>query len=65
MNGYIALYKEERVELEAKTTLAAQQEATRRFQAMPKFKRRKVAGSDVSVYLAEKDGETVTHAPDF
>jgi len=60
LNGYIALWREERVEVYAETTFAAQQAAIEELK--PVAGRRKVHPSDVTVVLAEKNGATVTHA---
>ena len=62
MNGYICLWKGKRCEVEAETSYAAQQKAVETFR---RTSRKKVKGYDVSVTLAEKNGEQVTHAPTF
>ena len=54
MNGYIALYRNKRLEVYAETSYAAQKEAAKQFKAKRDW--------EVTVYLAEKDGEPVTHA---
>jgi hypothetical protein len=54
VNGYIALYRGRRAEISADTSYEAQQKA------VAIFKARKVW--EVSIYLAEKNGETVTHS---
>lgn len=59
MNGYIAFYNGKQAELYAETSYAAYSQAVDHFK-VPKSKR-----SMVSVVLAEKDGEQVTHAPVF
>jgi hypothetical protein len=59
MNGYICFYKGQRTEVYAETTLKAQDKAREEFQR--KYPRRKIKGSEISVNLAEIDGETVTH----
>ncbi|NQY44178.1 MAG: hypothetical protein HRT87_12650 [Legionellales bacterium] len=61
-NGYIALYKDKKIEVYADTTYQAQQLALVEFQ---KNSRRKIKGYDVSVFLCEKNGESVTHTVDF
>ncbi len=53
MNGYIAFYRGKRIEVYADTKLAAQGLAALQFKAKKAW--------DVTVVLAEKDGETVTH----
>lgn len=55
MNGYIAFYKGKRIEVYAPTLYEAQKLATRRFRARQPY--------EVTVVLAEKDGEQVTHDP--
>lgn len=59
-NGYIAHWKGQTCEVSADTSYAAQQKATTVFQA--KAGRRKVKKSDVTVMIAEKDGEPVVHS---
>lgn len=54
--GFIAFYGAERLEIYAPSLYAAKQEAVRL------FKVRKKQEHLVSVTLAEKDGETVTHS---
>lgn len=51
--GYIAFYKGRRLELYASGQLAARDEAARQFKAKKPY--------EVTVVLAEKDGETVIH----
>lgn len=53
MYGYIAFYKGKRVEVFAESSYAAQQKAAQMFKARKSY--------DVTVMLAEKNGETVTH----
>jgi ATP-dependent DNA ligase len=55
MNGYIAFHKGRRVEVYASSSYDAQQRAA----AMLKVKATK--SYEVTVVLAEKDGEQVTH----
>jgi len=55
MNGYIAFYKGRRAEVYADTVLAAQQKAAALFKARKSY--------EVTVVLAEKNGEQVTHTP--
>lgn len=56
-NGYIAFYKGKQIEVYADTKYAAQQEAAKLFKAKKSY--------DVTVELAEKDGEPVVHLPLF
>ncbi len=58
MNGYIAFYKGQRKEVYADTLLAAQEEATKQFQ---QGVRRKIKPGEVTVALAELDGEPYIH----
>lgn len=62
MNGYVAMWQGETADVYADTLYEAQQIATQIFQGGT---RRKVKGYDVSVYLAEKDGEQVVHVATF
>jgi len=57
MNGYIAFYKGKRIEVYADTKYNAQQEAAKQFKAKKSY--------DVTVVLAEKDGQEVIHTADF
>ena len=57
MNGYVAFYKGKRIEVYAETKYAAQQEAAKQFKAKKSY--------DVTVVLAEKDGQEVIHTADF
>jgi len=57
MNGYICLYNGKRIEVYAETTYKARQKAADIFKVRPKQEYK------ISVYLAEKDGEQVTHNP--
>lgn len=54
MNGYICFYKNKRVEVYANTSYEAQQEAARKLNVR--------RSSEISVHLAEKCGEQVTHS---
>lgn len=56
-NGYIAFYKGKQVEVMADSSYQAQQKAAAHFKAKKSY--------DVTVMLAEKEGEQVTHVPDF
>jgi hypothetical protein len=53
MNGYVAIYKGKRIEVYAETSYKAQMKAAELFKAKKSY--------DVTVMLAEKNGETVTH----
>jgi hypothetical protein len=55
MNGYVCFYRGKRCEVHATTTYEAQKKAAVVFKAKKTY--------DVSVTLAEKDGETVIHKP--
>ena len=57
MNGYVCFYKNQRIEVRAPTSYAAQQEAARLLKARKSH--------EVTVVLAEKNGEQVTHTPTF
>ena len=57
MNGYIAIYKGKQIEVHAETSYKAQLKAAEQFKAKKSY--------NVNVMLAEKDGEQVTHNPDF
>ena len=59
MNGYIALWKGQRTEVYAGSLYGAKLAAIAEFEKTSG--RRKVKSHDVSVYLAEKNGEQVTH----
>ena len=53
MNGYIAYYKSRRTEVYANTLYEAQLKAAEFFKARKSY--------EVTVGLAEKDGEQITH----
>ena len=55
MNGYIAFYRGQRHEVMAMTKYEAQQAAAKYFKARKTW--------EVTVVLAEKNGEQVTHNP--
>lgn len=55
MNGYIAFFGENRIEVHADTSYAAQQKAIAHFR--PAKSKRHL----VTVHLAEQNGEQVTH----
>ena len=53
MNGYICFYRGKRVEVHADTTIEAQTKAAAVFKAKKAY--------EISVHLAEKAGEPVSH----
>jgi accessory gene regulator protein AgrB len=53
MNGYIAFYKGKQIEVYAPTSYEAQQLAAKQLKAKKSY--------EVTVMLAERDGEQVTH----
>jgi hypothetical protein len=55
MNGYIAFYKGKQHEVHAATSYEAQKKAAEHFKARKSY--------EVTVVLAEKDGQQVTHTP--
>lgn len=57
LNGYVCFHKGRRFEIYSDTTGNAQQLCAK----INKIKR----AQDITVVLAEKGGETVTHTPDF
>lgn len=57
MNGYIAFYRGKKIEVYADTSYEAQKKAADVFKAKKPY--------EVSVVLAEKDGQQVTHKPVF
>jgi hypothetical protein len=57
MNGYIAFYKGRKAEIHAATAYEAQQKAAALFKARKSY--------EVTVVLAEKNGQQVTHTPTF
>lgn len=59
MNGYVCFYNSDRVEVHADTALQAAEKGRELFQK--KYPRRKVKSYEVHPYLAEKDGQQVTH----
>lgn len=54
MNGYIAFYRGKRIEVRANTSYEAQQKAAAILKAKKSY--------EVSVMLAEADGEQVVHS---
>lgn len=59
MNGYVCFYNQKRIEVRAETSYAAQQEAARVLRVPAKKQ------YQISVWLAEKDGQPVVHSPTF
>lgn len=55
MNGYLAFYRGKQIEVHATTSYEAQQKAASVFKARKAY--------EVTVMLAEKDGQQVTHTP--
>ena len=53
MNGYVAFYRGKQMEVHADTSYQAQQIAAKAFKAKKSW--------EVTVVLAEQNGETVTH----
>ena len=53
MNGYLAFYKGKQLEVYASSSYEAQQKAAALFKARKSY--------EVTVMLAEKDGQQVTH----
>jgi hypothetical protein len=63
MNGYICFYESDRVEVYANTLYEAKEKALKLFAI--KYPRRKIKSYMTSAHLAEKNGQQVTHIPDF
>ncbi|MPS58838.1 MAG: hypothetical protein E2594_16970 [Pseudomonas sp.] len=59
MNGYVAFYNDQRLEVYARDLWAAKQQVIEQLK-VPKSKQHMV-----SVILAEKDNQPVIHTPDF
>lgn len=57
MNTYIAFYRGRKATVVSPTSYAAQQQAAQFFKAKKDY--------EVTVMLVEKDGQPVTHTPDF
>ena len=57
MNGYVCFYKGRRIEVYAETLYAAQQKAATLLRAKRIY--------EVTVHLAEKNGEPVVHIADL
>lgn len=57
MNGYVCFYKGKKCEVHAETTFEAQKKAAVIFKAKKAY--------EITVVLAEKNGEQVTHTADF
>jgi hypothetical protein len=53
MNGYLAFYKDKKLEVHAETSYKAQLEAAKQFKAKKNY--------EVTVILCEVDGEQITH----
>lgn len=60
MNGYIAFYGNDRAEVRSNTTIEARDRAIAIFQK--RNPRQRIKPFEVSVLLAEKGSEQVTHA---
>ena len=56
MNGYIAFYRGKSLNVQADTSYQAQQKAAALFKARKSY--------EVTVVLAEKDGQPVVHKPE-
>lgn len=61
VNGYVAFWNGRQTEVYAETSLKARDKAVEEFQKRSRAK--KVKPYEVTVILAEKDGEPVTHDP--
>ena len=59
MNRYLCYWKNKSADLQAETSYQAQLKAQKYFQ---KQERRKVKACDITVVLAEKNGEPVIHS---
>ena len=57
MNGYIAMYKDKKIEVYAESSYQAQLKAAQIFKAKKSY--------EVDVYLCEVEGKEVTHTPTF
>ena len=55
MNGYVCFYKNKRIEVYSDTSYHAQVEAAKILKAKKSY--------EITVVLAEKNGEQVVHAP--
>lgn len=55
MNEYVCFYKGRRIEVQAETSYQAQQKAAKMINVGPRKQ------CEITVVLAEKDGEAVTH----
>lgn len=58
-NGYVCFYGKKRIEVYAETSYGAQCAAAKQLGVSPKKQ------YQITVVLAEKNGQPVTHAPDF
>ena len=57
MNGYVCFYKGKRYEMYADSAYGAQQTCAKLYKIKKSY--------DITVVLAEKDGQQVVHKPDF
>ena len=57
MNGYICLYKGKKIEVYAESTYEAQKKCALENKIKKSY--------EISVYLAEKNGEQITTVPEF
>jgi hypothetical protein len=57
MNGYVCFYRNKRYEVYAETSHAAQVKCAAQYKIKKAY--------EITVMLTEKDGEQVTHTPDF
>ena len=57
MNGYIAMYRGKKIEVYADSSYEAQQKAAKEFKAKKSY--------EVSVYLCEKQDQTVLQSTSF
>lgn len=63
MNGYVCFWKGQRIEVRSTTSYNAQ---TAAYNVLTdRYPRRKIKAHDITVVLAEKDGDTVVHHPLF
>ena len=57
LNGYIGFYKGKKYEIYSDTSLHAQQEIAKKYNIKKPY--------EITIMLAEKEGKSVTHAPEF
>jgi len=55
MNGYVCFYKGKKYEIEANTSYHAQQTLAKKYNIKKSY--------EITVMLAEKGGESITHLP--